>query len=203
MYLIIRLIICIVLFAAIAITSILLKRRVIRAKTAVPILLIAFALSLVSSLVPFENLFTSFKTPEEVFAYGNLGEKSVDFVLEGEDSAFVYGKAGGKDTFMITPRENGEYKMFSLFSLKNYFAASGDDYTVIVYNYKGSMDYYIRITDNSDVGLICSDSLNSEFHRISYENGLFKFIYCCVSNPDNDYFLTIGNDRITRDELIK
>ena len=55
MYLIIRLIIGIVLFAAIAITSILLKRRVIRAKTAVPILFIAFALSLVSSLVPFET----------------------------------------------------------------------------------------------------------------------------------------------------
>ena len=203
MYLIIRLIIGIVLFAAIAITSILLKRRVIRAKTAVPILFIAFALSLVSSLVPFENLFTSFKTPEEVFAYGNLGEKSVDFVLEGEDSAFVYGKAGGKDTFMITPRENGEYKMFSLFSLKNYFAASGDDYTVIVYNYKGSSDYYIFITDHSDNGLSCFDNLNSEFHKVLGENGFLDSLYCCVSNPENDYYLRIENDIIQYDDLIK
>ena len=73
--------------------------------------IIAIILLTVSMIVPFENMFVSFTSPEEAFKYTNP-KTQVLFSIDGEDTTFVVGKISeAKYTSLILPKKNDRWKV--------------------------------------------------------------------------------------------
>ena len=163
------------------------------------ILIVAFTILIT---VTFENYLVSFKSPEAAFKYISYG-KLVN-VLEGDQSSCVLyiepGSSNSDVRLMVFPKMGGGYKLGTNYSLEMVgMSLSGENYSVVVYKYNYSEDYYVKISvlstsQNSNV----SDNLSWDFSQYVCKASVYN-IYTAVYSTyikdiSSDYEIVVNGD---------
>lgn len=146
---------------------------------------------LIIVIMPFENLFLKFNTPETAFKYTTNNCDIIKVVKSNQTALIIYleksstyatifSKSGGKwkapfwpDKQSILRLENGEI--------------------VLVTKEPKSNNFYIMITTSSDVKLV-SDNQNSNF-EIFLENDYWTHYVAYVSDYEGDYIININGEQ--------
>ncbi|MCL2024404.1 MAG: hypothetical protein FWG78_01305 [Coriobacteriia bacterium] len=102
-------------------------------------------LVVVLSAAPPENLFVSFKTPENAFRYAYNG--SIEGVLSGRDSSMVIFETNQGVSSCVFPRTRNGYKLSSIFSVnkRTQRNLNGAPQLLQVHHVRKTNDYYIVV----------------------------------------------------------
>ena len=171
-------------------------------KKMVVIITLAFCLILgsVSALIPVENLFFSFKSPDSVLQYYQTGK--VDDILYGNDSCLIiYSKGSNLGGHLIVPKSAKGYKIPSLFSVNKVFHKLGRDGNFDVYNVLGTNDYYVvgtMISKDSAIDMVDSNNESVKTIIIEMENTDTKTVlfYSFVENYTETYYMLINREKV-------
>ncbi len=182
LYVFVRILITVLLIAVIFLINKI--RPFIKKHSTLAIIVIAcFSLSAVMNLIPFENVFTSFETPEEAANY--YSNSDIENIIYGENTCLVLYKSETNARKILTKEENG-WKIHTGFENKQSHMTLIDRTTVYVINLKNSTDQYLVVSNAFKNELKISDNIDSVFYRT--EKGTY-FAY--LSNLSNDYILNI------------
>ena len=181
----------------------------------VPFFIIASIGFPITTVIPVENFFITFKTPQDVFYYTTGG--TITGVVEGKDSCLIiYNKQNTYyKTFAL--KGNGGYKIYPepLLNLPQYPTVHVLDEeivssTITITNPKNTDDYYVGgmlITTTPDCSL--TDSLGSEFQTFvdssaynAYKQDDLDYLtadsYTCIENLDvESYYLLSNGEKVT------
>lgn len=177
------------------------KSKIVRKKI---ISLISVVLSLIlisaSGMFPIENLFISFKSPEDLFNYVGFGK--INDVVYGKDSCMIiYSEGSNTVGKLIVPMSKEGYKIPNYFEMRKVLNKLGQYVHVDVYNALGTNDYYIfgtvvskeneiNITDKNDqpVKNIAIGMGNSDMNTI--------FIYSYTQDFTDSYYLIVNENKV-------
>jgi hypothetical protein len=179
--------------------SLIKKLRFHRKRIYITLIIIIALLSSISYLLPFENLFITFHTPQELFKFVYYG-KIMD-IIEGNDSCLiVYITNQNTYSTTIILKVRGGYKIgSSLFKKKltakhfmlNYFS---------IYNYTQSTDNYVIgagiVEDNN---FVVSDSNDSVIKYFINDVGTINktvFWYGYIGEMKDNYAISINGNKI-------
>lgn len=102
-------------------------------------------LASLSAVLPVENLFLHFRTPERAFAYQHMGK--IEHILYGEDSCFVlYKNENGADSDCILPKTAAGYSLSTRWTKQGIVRTpitSSSFLRAGVYQARGTQDFYI------------------------------------------------------------
>lgn len=161
---------------------------------AVSICVIAIALT---SMVPVENAFVRFETPEEVFEYANTGE--IQDVLFWEKTAMIiYKDNNGTVSHYLVPQVEGAWSIPGNDSLIRVHHKLDHNGTVDIYNANNTDDYY----GFASVGRIPEDEvvIIDELGNVLSENIVnvsgTGFLYFSISDVSHEYYLLFNGERI-------
>ena len=148
-------------------------------------------------IIPIENAFVTFSTPEKAYSYSESGITRL--AINGEKTVFIVGESGDKDVYIIMPKSRDGYKLgFKFFQktlLYNYNSA-----IVNIYQYKEMGDYYISVTDISGENFEITDNHNSEFYCLekdqSYSNKTIYSYYAYIGDFDEQYTVIVNGQEI-------
>ena len=102
-------------------------------------------LASLSAVLPVENLFLHFRTPERAFAYQHMGK--IEHILYGEDSCFVlYKNENGADSDCILPKTAAGYSLSTRWTKQGIVRTpitSSSFLRAEVYQARGTQDFYI------------------------------------------------------------
>ena len=154
----------------------------------------------VLSLVPFENLFITFDSPEKSYNY--VYSEEIKLVVPGNESDLVVGeKDDGTLVSLIVPKTNKGWKIGRGFDTKIIvpYKLLDAKNSISVLRYKNTDDYFLSIYSYEDSLLEIEDSINSEFlilRRTVYEKTITVY-YVYVYNMNAEYVITINGNSIT------
>lgn len=153
------------------------------------VVIIVFSLSSFLYLLPFENLFVSFKTPESaVYYYNNWDDIHIVY---GQDSCLVISENDSSKKQQILIKDDEGWKIKTGFSIKTIAQQSNNLNYLKIMNVNGSQDTYISIInifgDNVDI----QDKYNTHFKKT--EPGHY---YGYLSNYSEGYSITINSIEI-------
>lgn len=124
-----------------------LKNNIIKPISKKRILIISVLFLVTIFLVPVENLFVDFKTPESVFNYKHIGR--IEKIIHGNESCMVYYSKGKASYSYIFIEKNGEnYKIANTFNNKKISKKIDENGVFEIYNVTGTNDYYVLGTIN-------------------------------------------------------
>ena len=199
MYSVIRLIIsCIFLVCSITIIK---KSKAIRKH----ILYIVFAilsmwLVVVLMLLPFENLFITFDSPEAAYEYFNLGKSNIELIVEGNDCDFIIDCKNGSDTYLIVPKTEDGWKLGIGSNTKRILQKLSNGIVLYVYQYKNTSEYFITIFDTNGKEADISDEYNTKFFSLERDNDslgkTFITYYAHITNLNPQYSIMVNNNEI-------
>lgn len=159
---------------------------------------LATVITTLLTLVPIENAFATFSSPENAFRYSNFG--TIQQVVAGQKADFVVAKNGEKSIYAIFPKTDKGWKLSRWLDLELTTSVITEESTVSVYRYKNTEDYYVTVFGNNGGVLSVSDSRNSEFVSLACANAAlnqtFYTYYAYVSSLDRYYVLTVNNKPI-------
>lgn len=182
----------------IAIIIVLIKKRKQKKSTIIAVLILWAIVSSASALIPVENIFVNFKSPEDAFHYVVSEKYKIYDIVDGRDSCAVI--AVSKDD-LYTPcfllKSDDRYKISTIlyYEKASWHDVNGNNFTF--YHVRGTEDYYIigRIHQNED-NLTITDNRGSEFEYIATENSNSAYFstvtYAAVNRIDDDYCMFIN-----------
>lgn len=196
MYVTLRLSICI----AIGILGFLLvlkrTKRLPSRKAYLTIIISDILLVTVLSLIPVENLFYTFKTPEDAFRYYNSDVNRIELVVEGEQSDFVVGIKNNTSTILALPKTKDGWKTGTGLQLKTAAWEVSDDIMVSIYHSRGTSDFFVSIRRTNGGELTISDEYDTEFLPLSENKNSYASYYGHVANLDSQYRVTVNGKEI-------
>lgn len=167
------------------------KRMIINFIAAV---LIAEALS----LIPIENSFITFSSPEAAYNYNNRGE--IKLIVNGGETDFIVGKEGDTYNYAIVPRANGGWKLGMGTDINKVCNTISDNVSISVYRYKNADNNYVEVSDINGSKLDITDDRGSEFLSLeSYVGALdedYYIYYAYINQFDSGYSLTVDGKAI-------
>ena len=187
-------------FVIVLLVIILMKRKKIKLspiKINLILLLILCGSSALLCLLPVENLFISFKTPERAYQYMHLKSiKKDDFVLNGKDSSMVI-TSEKTDYF---PKDKNGWKLDPFINTKRVYHKVKDKYSINIVRYGNTKDYYVTVTSYNDKKFNLTDSKKSKFYsRDTNVKTVDMKVYSYVGyvhNIDENYYLLIDDEEI-------
>lgn len=160
--------------------------------------IVAVMMTTISALIPIENAFITFSSPESAYNYNNPGKATL--IVDGEKSNFVVGANGDTDIYAIVPKANRGYKIGMGLDTKRINQTISDGITIYVYQYKNTDDYFITVMHTEGGSLNITDSHNSEFKYLEKSNSTidktFYTYYAYINNFNEQYSLTINGKQI-------
>ncbi len=176
-----------------------LKKERIILSSAIIIVFIIFVTTILG-FVPFENLLYNFRSAEEVYNYYYYGETQIDMVIEGEESDFVVGTKNNASTFLIVPKTDTGWSIGIGLNTKKVTQIISKDYSVYVYQYKNTNDFFITILDTNGGELTISDEYNTKFLSLERNNDslgkTFITYYAHISNLNPQYSIVVNDNKI-------
>ena len=152
------------------------------------------------AFIPFENAFITFPTAEKSFNYFHGKNMNVQIVLDGEVSSFVLAGDNSKHTIQLVPKTNDGWKIARGTDSKKVLHKIIDNYSVNIYRYKNSQDYFIGVVNTKSGNIEVTDNCNSKFHALGYENKALKetfySYYARIESYDYSYCLIIDDKEI-------
>lgn len=161
---------------------------------------ISIALTTALAFLPFENLFTAFKSPESVYKYVNYGKSNVKLVVDGNNSSFVIGEKNHSDTYLIVPKTSDGWKIGVGTDTKLVSQINSNGIVIHVYQYKNMDDYYVTVFDVNGGYAEITDSCNSSFQLIEQMSEVadktIVTYYASVSDIDASYWISVNGNKI-------
>lgn len=186
--------------AAFIISFVLIKKsRVIhKRRWSIVALVAAIILTTISALLPIENAFITFSSPESAYRYNNFGD--VKLIVNGGKTDFIVGANGDEDVYAIVPKSNNGWKLGTGVETKRILQTVSDGVVIYVYQYKNTDDYYITVFDTNGGSSDIMDNHDSEFKYLeTYNNALnetFYTYYAYIGGFDDQYALTVNGKSI-------
>ena len=177
------------------------KSKIVKKKRVV---IIAFVLcsffASASSLIPIENLFLDFETPNGVFEYVRSGD--VERVVVGSESTLLMYANEDRSThgYIIIPRIQGRYVIPSLFSVRRIFRRHDSDGLFSVYNVHGTRDYFIigQMTTTNITDVIDSNGKDVEIESIELAGNVYlNLIRSYVYDFGYDFYFLVNGERVS------
>lgn len=182
------------------------KDKVNKSKTKkIIIIAVSVASFVVSALIPFENVFITFSTPEASYKYHNQGTPVI--CVEGRDTDLVVGQKGNSYIYNIAPKTTSGWKLGMGYELKNIYQSidSANKNLINVFRYKNTNEFYIVVANIEGESLSVHDNLNSEFvlSEKTDKNGNANdcAYYTYINALDNNYVLSLNDIDISLGEL--
>lgn len=183
----------IVCYSIIKASKIQYKRRSYLISLICAILIIVF-----SNLLPIENAFITFSTPESAFSYVNTG--NIKLVIDGSQTDFVVAEKGDAKIYSIIPKTENGWKLGMGKDTKKINQKSFDGIVIYVYQYKNTNDYYITVLNTNGGMLELSDNYNSTFYHLDQVNKelneTFYTYYAYIEALNEQYALSINGNKI-------
>lgn len=150
--------------------------------------IVAFVLvTTVSNLIPVENAFITFSSPEE--AYNYFDSADVEIVVEGEKSALII--ADG-NIHKIVPKSAGGWKIGMGLDSKKEKEKIYNGYWIFVFNYKKTDEKYIMVSSSDKKIIDITDSVGSVF----YNSDDSRYSYAYIKDYDNTYTVNVNGEGI-------
>lgn len=154
-----------------------------------------------SALVPFENAFVTFSSPESAYRYIYMDKAKL--VVEGEESALVIGKEKDTLIYSIIPESNTGWKLGIGLDINTSTSISNSSSNIVsiwVDQYKDTEDYYITVFDSDGAALDITDNRNSKFYHLDKssvrDDETFYTYYAYVHDLDDKYSLIVNGEVI-------
>lgn len=200
-YIVVRIVFCIIVY--IILRTLLIKTKIGKKilekrgnmkyfKFVLPILCISI-LS-ISSFLPIENLFISFKSPKTAFYYSHFGK--VEDVVYGKNSCFIF----SSNKYVFIPKDKNGYKLPSLFPPQKVYHKQDEDGIFDIYKADNTNDFYIvaiTISKSDEIKVTdCNQAnLNTKLERSGDANTYSVCIYGYINYSDG-YYLNINDEKI-------
>lgn len=163
--------------------------------------LITIALITISALVPVENLFITFDSPQSAYNYINFGESDIELVIEGENCDFVVDRKNDTDTYTFIPKTETGWKIGTGINTKKVLQAFYDEILLNVYQYKDTDDFFVTIFNIDGGYLEITDCYNSEILSLEKENAYLEKTYVTyythLTEINPQYYMTIDGDKVS------
>ena len=147
-------------------------------------------------LVPAENLFITFSSPQDAYEYISYGKPHIELIVEGNSSDFIVDQQNGSSVYQIIPKTANGWKIGIGTDTKKVNQGFSDGISMDVYQFKNTNDYYITLLDINGGKLTISDCYNSQIHSVEQINEVvnktFVTYYAHISDFSSEYFLTIN-----------
>ena len=195
----VRLLLALLVFA---VAFICIRKSGIKRKRAVTLVLACTAVITVSlsMLIPFENAFVTFHTPESAFQYINMKTK-VKLTVDGENSCLVVGEKGNVNQYLIIPKAADGWKLGRGADTKIIKSERIDSVSVCVYQHQKTGDCYITVIDTEGKPVELHDTYKSVFTYLPEEtvspNKEYGTYYAYIPQPDEAYRLSVNGNNVT------
>ena len=147
-----------------------------------------FCVAAVLELIPYENSFISFDTPEKAIQY--YSNNDIENILYGKDTCLVL-TSGKSNTRQILNKKNKGWNIQTEFNIKKTnMKPIGTDYAYIL-SIEESTDRYILVRNVSGKELELYDNLNSEFTQAN--TGEY---YAYLSDFSDEYILYVDGEEV-------
>lgn len=159
-------------------------------------LVVAVILTTISAMIPIENVFLTFPSPELAYHYTNSGD--VKLFVDGEETVFVVGTKGDTSVYAIIPKSDNGWKLGMGSDTKRVVQIIDDGVIVYVFQYKDSHDYYIAVSDTNGDLFAVEDNYNSEFYCLDNTNNTLNktvYTYYAYINDLNEQYMLIVNGK--------
>lgn len=123
--------------------------------------LLAFVLNIILTVVPFENAFLTFSSPEAAFHYKQRGK--VTFIVSGLTSDLVMAESRGKEGFSVIPKTQYGWKIDSGLNVEMLPSTVCGDTSILALRYKKTNEYYIMLKSPDGSAMCIHDSYGSQF----------------------------------------
>jgi len=187
-FLLIRVIICLVIFGSVCV---LIRKRGVQRKGTKYILcgIICGILFVVMGFIPLENSFHVFSSAEEAYEYRNPRAKS-QLVVSGESCDFVVGYENGYSVNMFVPKDAQGWRV-GIGTEPRVVAESLDgDAIIYIYQFKDTDDYFIIVYGFEGTPIEIVDSCESEFLVLDKAGGKdFCKYYAYIPEFDDEYWI--------------
>lgn len=137
---------------------------------------------LIILIMPFENLFLKFDTPEQAFNYGGNNWTIID-TIENEKSALIIYDENGS-TFSTLVRKSGDKWKAAFLPEDQDLFSLGMEGTVLITRERNSNNFYIMIAVDPDIKSV-TDNQNSNFElfsKTSMRNNYVAYVENCTDN---------------------
>ncbi len=162
------------------------------------VFVVAVILTTISALIPIENAFVTFSSPQSAYNYNNSG--NVKLIVNGRKTDFVISSKGDTDAYTIIPKSDGGWKLGMGLDTKRIAQTISDGISIYVYQYKNSDDYYITVLDTNGGPLEITDNQSSKFQCLDKSNSAlnktFYTYYAYINGYDDQYALTVNGKTI-------
>lgn len=149
-------------------------------------------------LIPFENAFITFSTPEKAFHYTNSWD--IDTIVSGTETSFVIASKNNVNTYKIVPKTQKGWKISSALATKDMFQYFYNGISIHIYRYKNSSDYYIALFDTDGGQINITDNRGSNFISVIQNQSAdiepVYHYYACINNMDSEYVITLNGEDI-------
>ena len=149
-------------------------------------------------LIPFENAFITFSTPEKAFHYTNSWD--IDNIVSGTETSFVIASKNNVNTYKIVPKTQKGWKISSALATKDMFQYFYNGISIHIYRYKNSSDYYIALFDTDGGQINITDNRGSNFISVIQNQSAdiepVYHYYACINNMDSEYVITLNGEDI-------
>ena len=198
----VRLLLALLVFA---VAFIFIRKSGIKRKRAVTLVLACTAVITVSlsMLVPFENAFVTFQTPESAFQYINMKTK-VKLTVDGKNSSLVVGEKGNVNQYLIIPKAADGWKLGRGADTKIIKSERIGSVSVCVYQHQKTEDCYITVFDTEGKPVDLHDNYKSVFTCLPKETVFpdkeYGTYYAYIPYADGEYQLTVNGNNVTLSE---
>ena len=173
------------------------KKRLSKKNVIIAVVIMVLLCTL-SGMVPIENCFLTFSTPEKAFDY--INSEKVALVVEGKETTLVIGEEGKADyVYLVLPKCSNGWKLGRGIDTKLKEQTMNEDIVISLYQYKESNDYYITILDMSGKNIEIIDSCDSSFVTFDNEemDAGFTFYFYNVSHYDKNYWVKVNEEKFS------
>lgn len=151
------------------------------------------------TFIPFENTAFTFTSPEQAYNYYNSNGKIAE-IIPGENCDFIIGNIDNKRNISCIPKTEDGWKIGIPLHTKKILVTANNGFTVIIYQYKNTTDYFIMVSDMNNTSVEISDSLDSQFVQTVFDtsddNVKIYGYYAYIKGYNSDYELIINGTNI-------
>lgn len=150
-------------------------------------------------LLPVENAFVKFDSPEESYHYTNSG--IVEMVIKGKTTCFVVASNNKTESYLIIPGAEHAWKIGRGVDTKPTIHQLSDTASIQVFQYKEADEYYIVISGIQEGELSIADNRGTVFSSKSFfvrslESEYYTY-FAYVADLDGTYKLFINDEEIS------
>lgn len=162
---------------------------------------ISLALTVALAFLPFENLFVTFRSPQDAYQYYTFGKPNIVLVIEGEACDLVVDRKNASETHLIIPKTADGWKIGMGRDTKKIAQTFADGISVDVYQYKDTAVFFITVFNSNGGGATVSDAYGTKFYALEKTNDLlgktFVTYYGALSSFDSQYWVEVNGNKLS------